>query len=239
MTVKYARSTGFQKALKGRVGEYFRNRGLPQRDLPQMYIKTAVILSWCAVSYWLLVFQARAWYQALPLCLSLALAVAGIGFNIQHDGSHGAYSNSKAINSLMATTLDLIGGSSYLWRIKHNLIHHHSPNIIGVDTDIDIGPLGYLPPDRPLNGIHRFQFLYLWLLYGFLAAKWQFFDDFRDLIRGRIGSCRVSPPGRWELARLLVGKALAFCLMFVIPGAKHAWWMVGVFYGVTSFVLDV
>lgn len=237
--VKYARSSEFQKELKHRVEEYFRNTGLPLRDLPRMYIKTAVILFWCAISYWLLVFQARTWYQAFPLCISLALAVAGIGFSIQHDGNHGAYSSVKRINSLMSMTLDLIGGSSYLWRIKHNLIHHNYPNVIGVDTDIDLGRLGHLPPNRVLDGFHRFQFLYLWFLYGFLAMKWQFFDDFRDLIQGRVGWYRFSLPLLKDLLWLLFGKLLIFCLIFIIPTANHPLWIVTVFYIATSFIIGL
>ena len=54
-----------------------------------MYVKTALILGWFAASYVLLVFCATAWWQAVPLAVSLALSMAAIGFNIQHDGSHG------------------------------------------------------------------------------------------------------------------------------------------------------
>jgi hypothetical protein len=36
----------------------------------------------------------------------LGLAAAGIGFNIQHDGGHHAYSRHPWINTLMALTLD-------------------------------------------------------------------------------------------------------------------------------------
>jgi len=44
-----------------------------------------------------------------------AKEVAGIGFNIEHDGGHQAYSNYGWINRLMAMTMDLIGASSYVW----------------------------------------------------------------------------------------------------------------------------
>jgi linoleoyl-CoA desaturase len=239
MTIKYVPSTGFQKELTHRVEEYFRSNGLRKRDLPQMYFKTAVIFFWCAASYWLLVFHAGVWYEALPLCVSLGLGVAAIGFNIQHDGSHGAYSNHRAINFLMAATLDLIGGSSYIWRVKHNFIHHNYPNLVGVDTDIDLAPLGRLPFDRRLRGIHRFQFLYLWFFYGFLAVKWQFFDDFRDLFQGKVGQHRFRALSRRDLAQFFIGKVLAACTMFIIPAAIHPFRIVCVYYFATSFVLGL
>lgn len=237
--VKFARPTGFQRELRKAVDEYFSATGLPRRDVPAMYIKSAVILCWCALSYWLLVFVVTEWYQAVPLCLSLAFGLAGIGFNIQHDGNHDAYSNSPFINSLMGSTLDLVGGSSYLWRIKHNVIHHTYTNIVGVDTDIDLEPLAHLTDGPPPRRIHRLQFLYLWFFYGFLAVKWHWFDDFRDLLRRRMGVSSFARPKRWETVRLFSGKIVLFCLMFVIPLTQHSFGTVIVFYIITTFVLGL
>jgi len=47
-----------------------------------MYIKTAIMLLWLASSYVLLIFVANAWWQAVPLALSLGLADGGRG--VQH-----------------------------------------------------------------------------------------------------------------------------------------------------------
>src|SRR6187200_3299578 len=65
--VKFASDAGFQKEVRRRVDEYFRSTGRRQRDCPQMYVKTAIILSTFAAAYALLVFAAQAWWQALPL----------------------------------------------------------------------------------------------------------------------------------------------------------------------------
>ena len=96
-----------------------------------MYLKTAIVLGWFAASYGLLVFFAGSWWLALPLTISLGLSMAAVGFDIQHDGGHQAYSNRPWINRLMARSLDLMGGSSYFWARKHNhasqLRQHHRP----------------------------------------------------------------------------------------------------------------
>ena len=63
--------------------------------------------------------------------------MAAIGFNIEHDGSHQAYSNHAWINRLMAMSMDLIGASSYVWHWKHVVVHHTYVNITGHDADID------------------------------------------------------------------------------------------------------
>jgi linoleoyl-CoA desaturase len=44
-------------------------------------------------SYALLVFLVGTWWLALPLANSLGLSMAAVGFNIQHDGGHRAYSD--------------------------------------------------------------------------------------------------------------------------------------------------
>jgi linoleoyl-CoA desaturase len=118
--LKFGSSSGFQVELRRRIEEFFRCSGRRQRDCWQMYLKTVILLAAFAASYTLLLFVAATWWQALPLAIFLGLATAGIGFNIQHDGKHQAYSNYPWINKAMAMTRDLIGGSSYIWHWKHN-----------------------------------------------------------------------------------------------------------------------
>ncbi len=237
--LKFGGDNGFQEELRARVDEYFRRTGKRQRDCWQMYLKTAILLTLFAASYVLLVFVAATWWQALPLAILLGLATAGIGFNIQHDGGHQAYSNRPWINRLMAKTLDLIGGSSYLWARKHNSIHHTYANITGYDDDINLGLLGRLSPHQKRLKLHRLQHFYLWAFYGFLPIKWHIFDDFRDLIRGRIGEHRVARPKGWDLVTFIMGKVVFFSLALVIPMLLHPVWVVLLFYAATSFVLGV
>ena len=96
--------------------------------------------------------------------LSLGVAVAAVGFNIQHDAGHRAYASSRRGNRLIALSLDLMGGSSFLWNIKHNKLHHTYTNIQGHDDDIDLGMLGRLSPHQPRLWFHRYQNFYLWFL---------------------------------------------------------------------------
>ena len=151
----------FQLELRRRVDEYFRATGRRQRDCWQMYLKTAILIAGLAVPYLLLVFAAHVWWQSVPLAVVLGLAAAGIGFNIQHDASHRAYSDHRSINKLMAMMLDVIGGSSYFWRWKHVVIHHTYVNVTGHDSDINFGILGRVTPHQPRLEFHRWQHVYL------------------------------------------------------------------------------
>ena len=221
------------------MAEYFRTTGRPERGCWQMYLKTAILLSCFVAAFVLLVFVAQAWWQALPLAILLGLVTALIGFNIQHDGGHHAYSDHPWVNKLMAMTLDLIGGSSYLWHWKHGVFHHTYANVTGHDTDIDLGLLGRLTPHQRRLWFHRWQHFYLWPLYGFLAIKWQLFDDFCNVITGRIEGHRVPRRAGRSWLSSWGGKGAFLALAFGLPLLFHPVWVVALFYGVAALVLGL
>ena len=235
-SLKFGNDNAFQLELRRRVEEYFRITGRRQRDCWQMYLKTILLLTGFAASYVLLVFGAQTWWHGLLLAILLGLSAAGIGLNVQHDGGHRAYSNSVWVNKLMAMTLELIGGSSYLWRWKHVVFHHTYVNITGHDTDIDLGILGRLTPHQKRLAYHQWQGLYLWPLYGLLAIKWQLVDDFHKLIRGRISAQRFPRPNGWELVIFVAGKAIFSTVAFGIPLLFHSVGAVLIYYVIAGLV---
>jgi len=235
----FGRNNAFHKELRRRVDDYFRSSGRSQRDCPAMYLKTAIILAVFSAFYLLLVFVAGAWWQALPVAVVLGLSMAGIGFNIEHDGSHNSYSNHAWINRLAAMTMDLIGASSYVWHWKHVVVHHTYVNITGHDADIDISFFGRLTPHQKRFSFHRWQQFYLWPLYGLNVIKWHLYDDFRDVILGRIGPTRIPRPKRWELAGFAGGKVVFLTLAFGLPLLVHPLWIVLLFYALTVCLAGV
>lgn len=237
--LNFAPDTGFQKELRRRVDAHLKAQGLPERDVPRMYLKSVLVLALFVLSYVALVFVARTWWQALPLTVLLGLATAEIGFNIQHDGGHRAYSNHPWLNKLTAMTLDLIGGSSYIWHWRHVVFHHMYVNVAGHDVDIDLGILGRLSPQQPHRPIYRWQQWYLWPLYGLMAIKWHLYDDFHEVITGRIGNRQFPRPRGWALTVFVLGKLLFFTLAFGIPLLRHSLGAVLLFYAITVLVLGV
>lgn len=237
--LKFNRSDRFIKELRRRVDAYFHETGRRPRDCPEMYFKTATILLWFAGAYLLLLFAASAWWMVVPLAVVLGLSIAAIGFNIQHDGGHKAYSERRWVNKLTSLTLDLMGGSSYLWDWKHNSLHHTYPNIDGHDDDINVGFLARLSPHQKRLRFHRFQGIYLWLLYGFLAVKWHFFDDFYQIAVGRIGGHPIPRPKGTDLLVFVGGKVAFFSIAFVIPMLLHPWWAVVGVYALAAFTSGV
>ncbi|MES1166091.1 MAG: acyl-CoA desaturase [Verrucomicrobiota bacterium] len=218
----YLPKTEFSRQLEARVDAYFESSGQSRRDVPRMYLKTAVVMAWLAGSYLLLMFVVTGAWQGVLGAISLGLAMAGVGFNVQHDGGHGAYSSRRWINKTMALSLDLLGGTAYFWHYKHNIAHHTHPNVHGHDDDINLGALGRMSPHQKWRPFHRFQWLYLWGGYALLALEWQTTGEFRNLFNKRsIASTRVPAPQGWEKVIFWVGKLVFFGLAFVLPLLYH------------------
>lgn len=215
--IRFDTRTPFSLALKRRVDDYFRDTGRSRGGGARMMFKSAVIFAWLFAGYAGLLALGGSWVAVVVFGLSCGLANAGLGMAVQHDGGHLAYSERRGINRLAASVLDFLGASSYVWRVKHGVIHHTYTNIEGVDDDIDAGPIARMAPSQPHHRIHRFQHLYMWPLYGFLTAKWFLFDDFSNLAKGRVGNHRIRRPRGKDLALFLGGKLVHFTWALLIP----------------------
>jgi linoleoyl-CoA desaturase len=222
--------------LRKRVDGYFKDTGLDRRDQFSMYLKTVVIYAWLAGSYALMVFAPVPIWARVLAAVSIGFAAAGIGFSVMHDAGHRAYSKNKTLNSLLFLSLDLLGGSSYIWNVKHNIMHHSFANLDGHDDDIDVGALGRMSPEQPRLPFHRFQHLYIWPLYGFLVFKWHFWDDFYCWASGKVGNREMVRPRGMDAARLIGGKLVWFTIAFVIPSLLFPIWGVIAFYLLVSFI---
>jgi linoleoyl-CoA desaturase len=236
---KFPADAGFQAEVRRRVAAYFRSTGRSERDHPAMYLKTIAILTWLIGSWGLLVLVAQHWWQALPAAVSLALAMAALGFSIQHDGGHNAYSRRRWVNKLAAMSLDLMGASSYLWKWKHTVIHHTYTNISGVDTDIDIGAVVRVTPHQKRRWFHRWQHLYLFPLYAVTAPRWHLYGDYKEVATGWMGPHRIPRPRGWELALFVGGKLFSIAWLMAIPLLFHPTWLVICYYLIVTGVMGV
>jgi linoleoyl-CoA desaturase len=224
--------------LNRRVESYFEGSARSRHGGWAMGLKSAAMLAWLATSYGVLMFaHVRAWEAAL-LAVSVGLAMAGVGFSVMHDANHGGTSSSARTNAIMSLTLDLIGASSHVWRNKHNVLHHTYTNISTLDPDLEGGgPFLRLAGWQPRHAHHRYQHLYVWLLYGLFPLKWWFIDDFRDLLTARIGGHQFPrTPGR-ALFVALAGKALFVSWAVALPVLLHASWGLLALWSLSLFVL--
>ena len=237
--IRFGVRSDFRKTLNARVHGYLDQCGTRIRAPFAMYRKSFVIIAWFAVSYVTLVFFAQTWWEGLICMVSVAMAGAGMAFNIPHDASHGSYSGSSVLNRMMALAFDVMGASSYVWNWKHNVLHHGFTNIPGVDDDINLEGIGRLAPTQKHLPFHRFQHYYLWVLYGLITIKWQWKDDFENVIRGKIGSAEIPRPKGWELFWFVAGKAAWLSLFLIIPLTQHSVWLVLLGYLGVNLILGV
>jgi linoleoyl-CoA desaturase len=169
--------------------------------------------------------------------------VAGIGFNIMHDGAHGSFSKYKWLNNVAAFSLNILGGSSFMWNLKHNVIHHAYTNIDGVDDDINIQPWMRMSSTQPKRKLHRYQHIYFWVLYSMLYILWVFVLDYTKYFKGKIGNTSLK---KMTLADHLIfwGFKIFFLAVFVfIPIYTLGFisWLTGflVFSLVAGFVISI
>ena len=229
----------FLTELHHSVNEYFRSTGRPQKGGWQVCLKAATILACFFTAYVMLVFFAQTIWLGLAFAILLSLLITAIGFNIQHDGGHRAFSQHLWVNRLAAMTMDMVGASSYVWHQKHAILHHNYVNITGYDPDIDLGGLGRFSPHQEWSWFYHWQHRYVWFLYGVMVIKWHLFDDFRNVISGRIYHHRMPRPKGWNLFIFTFGKIVFFTLAFGLPMLYHSLWAVLFFYAVVTLVMGV
>ena len=227
----------FHRDVRQRVDAHFAGRstagGWP------MWTKTATIFAGFATFYGLFLAFGSSLPLAALFAIPFGLVLAGLGFSVMHDGNHGAYGDSKTANHAMGFVIDLLGASAYIWRQKHNNIHHSHPNIVGADDDLEAGWFLRMAPGQPHVALHRWQHLYMWPLYGMVSMKWHLFDDFAQLRTGQISGTDFARPRGRDRTELIIGKILFFTWALVIPIAVHGLAAALIFYFISQFLLGV
>ena len=116
--------------LKKRVVKRLEERNLNRRGSYEIYIKAAMLL----IGFWYSLYKMYTTTTNYPIAImwsiSMGCFAAMIGTNIQHDGNHGAFSQSKLVNKVAGWTLDMIGASAFTWEIQHMLGHHPYTNVL-------------------------------------------------------------------------------------------------------------
>ncbi len=181
-------SSAFYIDLKTRVDAYFREHKIDQHGNFKIYLKSAFYIISFLACYTVLVFFTPSTLISILLCIVFGLLTAGIGFNVMHDGGHGSYSPKKVVNKVAALSLNFLGGSSFLWNIKHNMIHHTFTNIDGHDDDILNEPFLRLCKSQKRKFYHRFQYIYWVFVYGLMYFGWVFILDIMKYFRRSIAA---------------------------------------------------
>lgn len=183
--VKFAprNGEGFYDTCKKKIDAYFKEHNLDPHANASMVTKTVLILLMYIAPYAVMVSGVLngSTFGFLAMWVLMGLGMVGVGCSIMHDSNHGSYSNNKTLNKLLGKVIVLVGGYHVTWKIQHNVLHHTYTNIEGLDHDIDAGVLLRFSPNSKWYSMHRFQFLYAWVLYGLLTLQWATLKDFRQV----------------------------------------------------------
>lgn len=215
--IKFTQKRGFRKALNQRVDAYFEESSLSQRDNPQMYLKTLIIVLWLFSDWAFVLFAPVIFPIRLLGCIVLAIALAAFSFNVGHDANHNAYSSNPNINRALGITYDFIGLSSFLWRYRHNYLHHTYTNILGHDVEIHGDGVVRMVPEQEHLSVYRFQKFYIWALYLVIPFYWFMNDVYLVLSKGKYHDHKIPPFHPIEFISLLIIKVLWLGYVFGLP----------------------
>jgi linoleoyl-CoA desaturase len=215
--ITFPKRVGFHDEVRKRVNHYFESNQISRNANWRMILKTAVILSGLAASYVSFLLSASSPILAVISTFALAQGILLVGFNIMHDGNHGSYSNNPRLNRIIGFTLDLVGGSSLLWRYKHNILHHTYTNIDELDDDLAVPGLLRFSRGQPWKPWHRQQHWYAFPAYCLMTFLWTMKSDFQKFFTLKIGDYTLPRPTITEALLFFSVRLFYFGYMLMLP----------------------
>jgi linoleoyl-CoA desaturase len=220
ITFKPEGEDGFYPTVRSRVSRYFKDQDISPHANRAMIFKSLAFVLAFVLLYFLILLGSFQPVERLILAVLLGLTNACLLMNIGHDALHQAYSSNKKVNHLLGRILDVLGSNSYLWKIKHNIVHHSHTNIEHYDEDLEIAPgLIRIKPGDKWNRLIRFQHYYAFFLYGFGPHLRVFKQDYYKFFKKKIGYLDNSPHPKIEYFNLFFYKGLYYTLFIVIPAS--------------------
>ena len=232
VNLKFSRKdpANFFRTLNSRVNKYFRVNNIKRTGNWKVWLKTLIMFSLFLVPYALiLTLNMTPWLQVI-LVFVMGIGMAGVGMNVMHDGNHGSFSNKDWINKLMGSSIYILAGNVYNWKVQHNVLHHTYTNVHGHDEDLDAGRILRFTKHAQWKWYHRFQHYYSILLYGLLTINWAITTDFVQMKRymKRKLSYDEFPNPFVNWSTLVVSKVIYLGIWILLPILilKLSWWKI-------------
>jgi linoleoyl-CoA desaturase len=209
-----------------------------RRARRRLHAKAFAIATILSVSYYALVVYDSAAALRIAAAMVMVVALIAVGTSVMHDANHGAFSQRRWVNRILAYTSDTLGASSWLWRIQHNALHHGNTNVPGFDADLCLAPFARLAPWQPWRRRFRWQHWYIWPLYGFLAMKNLIVSDALTLVKRRMGDQPLRRRfSAGDVTRMALGKVAHLSWAVIVPLWFNPWWAVLAFYLACSWLV--
>lgn len=219
----------FYQSVKNSVEEYFTDNNIKKTGNWKLYLKTIILIPLAFAFYLVLLFAKLPVAVNVVLCILFSLNLVTIAFNIMHDACHGSYSSKKWVNELLGLTMNALGSNAFLWKIKHNVIHHTYTNVDGVDDDMSKSPVLRMCPQQKWFPAHRFQFLYMFGLYALTTIFWLLIFDYQRYFQRKLYTTPITKIDTKEHLLFWIGKICYVIFYAIIPIVVVGWlpWLVG------------
>jgi len=228
MKIKFASQRGdeFLTTVRKRVDQYFLKHNLSRNANVNLYIKVVLLFVVLIALYVAIIMEMFPPLILLFMSMALGLVSGFIAINLSHDCLHGAYSENPKVNHVLGYSFDLVGLSSYVWKVSHNGGHHTYTNIAGFDPDIDKPALLRLTPSSPRYFFHRWQHIYIWILYSLVGMNWILHSDYVHMYQ------YYNKASRSDIFWFYFFKALNLLLLVGIPlyVMTIPWWQIMIGY---------
>lgn len=223
-------SAKFFRTLNKRVNDYFKDNNVKRTGNWKIWVKTIVMFALFLSPYFLILTLKMPGWAQLLLTVVMGVGMAGVGMNVMHDGNHGAFSNKEWINRLMGSSIYILAGNVYNWKVQHNVLHHTYTNIHGHDEDLEAGRVLRFSEHSDWKWYHKFQHYYSVLLYGLLTINWAITTDWQQMSRymKRKLSYGKFPNPVWNWSKLVITKIIYIAIWIVVPLLllDVAWWKI-------------
>ena len=213
----------FYNSLKTAVDDYFKQSGKKKTGNVLLYSKSIILIGIAVSLYTLLLVTPMTPLPRILASLFFGFILACIGFNIMHDANHGSYSSRKWVNEILGLTLNALGGNSFIWKQKHNIIHHTYTNIDGMDDDIAKSPFIRMCSSQLWVPAHRVQHFYTPMLYAFSSMIWILFQDFEKYFRKKIVDRPLPKMSTSEHVIFWTSKTLYVLFYIAVPIVLLGW----------------
>ncbi len=244
-TINFARvdKASFFRTLNKRVNTYFKEHNVKRTGNWKLYTKAILMFAIFLVPFVLILTIDMSQWIKLALTILMGIGMAGVGMNVMHDANHESFSKRKWVNKLMGSSIYILAGNVYNWKVQHNVLHHTFTNIKDHDEDIDAGRIIRFSKHSEWIWIHKFQKYYSVFLYGLLTINWAITTDIKQMHRylKRKLSYGKFPDPTTEWTKLIISKTAYYALWVVLPIAvlDVAWWKVLIGFFVMHYTAGV
>ncbi|NVK53566.1 MAG: acyl-CoA desaturase [Flavobacteriaceae bacterium] len=244
-TIQFSRidKAKFFRTLNKRVNTYFKENNIKRTGNWKLYSKAIIMFALFLVPFILVLTLTMPQWLMVVLMVVTGIGMAGVGMNVMHDANHESFSKRKWVNKLMGSSIYILAGNVYNWKVQHNVLHHTFTNVQDHDEDIDAGRIIRFSKHAKWLWIHKFQKYYSIFLYGLLTINWAITTDIKQMrsyLKRKLSYGKFPNPVT-EWTKLVISKIVYYSLWILLPilVLEVAWWKVLIGFFVMHYTAGI